>query len=400
VSCRPRLFSRESIDLTLEVRLEAKVHGGCWGSGQFSSPFSASILSQGVGEPSFGWESALAMAIFNPAVRESHFLSYAGEEWCLKGPMKAAPARVIRNSDVLVDSSVFGEAALSRESYDRLALLAHKLTARPEFGKLWIPWTALQEMVATPVSRRSDVLGVVLNLHRELGDRIVFTEELKGVVAGEWATPPRFVYASVGQLEDELLACIRGNGAGTQLDAMGRDFAKWRVKLRARYDESLTKWAKQYKADKRMRDAIELALNKARSPADLYEFCDDLAVQLIRDYAERDPVEGLKLAKAEPEKYIATWTFSLLVRVAQFAQTIPPKERSTAPFGAYAKLLKSNENDVIDATLAALGARCGFLISQDGGLRERINFLFARNVCRLQAFDFSDIETNWHPPGI
>jgi len=106
----------------------------------------------------------------------------------------------------------------------------------------------------------------------------------------------------------------------------------------------------------------------------------------------------LKLAKAKPEKYLATWTFSLLVRVAQFAQTIPPTQKSVGPFGGYAKLLKSHNNDVIDATLAALGARCGFLITQNGGLHERINFLFARNVGRLQAFEFSDIEANWNPP--
>ncbi len=121
-------------------------------------------------------------------------------------------------------------------------------------------------------------------------------------------------------------------------------------------------------------------------------------VQLIENYAERDPIEGLKLAKAKPNNYLATWTFSLLVRIAQFAQTVPTKERIAGPFGGYAKLLKSHENDIIDATLAALGARCGFLITQDGDLPERINFLFDRNVGRLQAFELSDIEANWHPP--
>jgi len=318
--------------------------------------------------------------------------------------------RVIWNADVLVDSSVFGEAALSRGLYERLALLAHRLTARPEFGKLWVPWTGLQEMAATPVSRRSEVLGVLLNLYRELGDRIVLTGELEDVIAGEWATSPHFPKGSIGQLEDELLACIRGSGAGTQLDKMGRDFAAWRLKQRARHDRLLRKWTKKYSADEAraakksrsgkptLRSAIGAALDKARQPSELYEFCDDLAAQLIKEYAGRDPVGGLKLAKAEPEKFLATWTFPLMVRVAQFAQTIPPSLRSTAPFGGYAKLLKSDENDIIDATLAALGARCGFLITQDAGLRERINFLFARNVGRLQAFEFSDVEANWNPP--
>jgi len=317
---------------------------------------------------------------------------------------------VIWNADVLIDSSVFGQAALGPGLYRRLALFAHRLTARREFGKVWVPWTALQEMAATPDPQRREVLGVLLNLSRELGDRILLTGPFDYVIAAEWATPPRFRSVSIGQIEDELLACIRGNGAGTQLDEMGRDFGAWRPKQRAQRDELLRKWTERYSADESQaaseskpgkptaRHAIAVALDKVRQPSELYEFCDDLAVQLIKDYARRDPTEGLKLAKAEPEKYLATWTFSLLVRIAQFAQTVPKKERIAGPFGRYAKLLKSHENDIIDATLAALGARCGFLITQDGDLRERINFLFDRQVGRLQAFEFSDIEANWHPP--
>lgn len=53
-----------------------------------------------------------------------------------------------------------------------------------------------------------------------------------------------------------------------------------------------------------------------------------------------------------------------------------------------------------DANIAALGARCGFLITQDSLLRERINFLHARGACRLQAFEFSDVEKNWNEPGV
>jgi len=317
---------------------------------------------------------------------------------------------VIWNADVLLDSSVLSQAALAPGLYRRLALFTHRLTARQEFGKVWVPWTALQEMAATPDPKRRDVLGVLLNLYRELGDRILLTGELNDMIAGEWATPPHAASCSVGNLEGELLACIRGNGAGTKLDQLGRDFAAWRVKQRAQYVELMAKWTKRYLDDETrvateselkkptFREAIAAALDKAREPAELYEFCDDLAGQLIEDYAQQDPTEGLKAAKAKPEKYLATWTFSLMVRIAQFAQTVPKRERSAGPFGGYAKLLRSHENDIIDATLAALGARCGFLITQDGDLRERTNFLFARKVGRLQAFEFSDIEASWHPP--
>jgi hypothetical protein len=87
------------------------------------------------------------------------------------------------------------------------------------------------------------------------------------------------------------------------------------------------------------------------------------------------------LAKASPERYLSTWTFASLFRIAQFAATIPVQERAKGSFGGYAKLLKSDKNDMTDATIAALGARCGFLITQDSDLRERITFLHERGVC-------------------
>jgi hypothetical protein len=71
-----------------------------------------------------------------------------------------------------------------------------------------------------------------------------------------------------------------------------------------------------------------------------------------------------------------------------FAPPVPAK----GPFGGYSKLLKNDENDFNDAQLAAMGGRCGFLITEDGGLRERINFLQRRGFIRLQAMDFGDIE--------
>src|SRR6266851_10487215 len=76
----------------------------------------------------------------------------------------------------------------------------------------------------------------------------------------------------------------------------------------------------------------------------------------------------------------------------------PNAERAKGPFGQYAKLLKSDKNDIVDAELVSLGARCGFRITQDSNLRERIEFLYARKVCRIQAFDFAFIEASWNAP--
>jgi hypothetical protein len=305
----------------------------------------------------------------------------------------------IRHADFLIDTSVFGCAADDRRFYERLACQLQKMTAKKGYGKAWIPWTAFHEMIATPDPKRREILGVLVDLYRELGDRIVLTPSLDETLAGEWSEPQRFVSGPLGQLEEGLLKCIRGNGAGTTIDEAGRDFAEWRLKTRAEYDASVEKFRAKYKSDQTFAKLIAAVLENAQAPA-IYEACGDIAEQLIEEFAKRERETGLKLAKATPKKYLSTWTFALLCRIAQFAQTIPTEERAKGPFGGYAKLLKSDENDMSDATIVSLGARCGFLITQDGILRERIGFLHAREACRIQAFEFGYIEACWNVPGV
>ncbi|MGO9066464.1 MAG: hypothetical protein ACLQIH_17220 [Myxococcaceae bacterium] len=315
----------------------------------------------------------------------------------MKAPEK--PPREIWNADFLIDSSVFGVAATAPCLYDRLASQIRKMTSRPELGNAWIPLTALEEMAATPDSRRREVLGVLLKLYRELGDRIMVTGSLAQKVAGEWAEPPYSTSLSLGVLEEDLVACVRGSGSGTLIDQLGADFGAWRAARHAKQEKLRAAWNSRYQTEEILRQGISAALEKCRQPSELYEFCDDLAGSLIETETHRERRVGLALAKAAPEKYLCTWTFALLVRMAQFAQTVPTEERTRGTLGGYAKLLKSDDNDTIDATLAALGAHCGFIITEDAGLRERITFLHGRKVCRLQALNFQDVEANWHLPG-
>jgi hypothetical protein len=273
------------------------------------------------------------------------------------------------------------------------------MTARNEYGKAWVPWTAFYEMIATPDPKRRDILGVLVNLHRELDDRIVLTGSLQEVVAAEWSEPMHVPSRSFSHLEAELLACVHGGGTGTLLDEEAFTFAEWRRNKRADYAKQAKKFAEAYRSDEAFAHAITRALETAQPPA-VFETCDDVAAQLIELFAHHHRDEGLRLAKSTPDKYLATWTFALLFRIAQFAQTVPTQDRARGPFGGYASLLKSHENDMTDATIAALGARCGFVITQDRGLRERITFLHNRGACRLQAVEFSDIEANWHEPGV
>ena len=309
------------------------------------------------------------------------------------------PPREIWHADFLVDSSVFGVAASGPSLYDRLARQIHKMTSRPELGNAWIPMTALEEMAATPKPQRPQVLGVLLSLYRELGDRIMVTGSLAQKVAGEWAEPPYSPSLSLGVLEEDLVACVRGSGTGTLIDKLGADFASWRAARHAKQQKLRAAWTARYQAEEILRQGISAALEKCREPSELYEFCDDLAGSLIETETDRERRIGLALAKATPERYLCTWTFALLARMAQFAQTVPTEERTRGTLGGYAKLLKSDDNDTIDATLAALGAHCGFIITEDAGLRERITFLHGRRVCRFQALNFQDVEANWHLPG-
>jgi len=188
--------------------------------------------------------------------------------------------REIWHSDFLVDSSVLGCAAVDRRLYERLACQLHKMTAKPEYGRAWIPSTAVYEMAATPDPKRRDVLGVILNLFRELGDRILLTGTLDETIAAEWAEPPHAVSRSLAALESDLVACTRGRGAGTLVDLLGRDFAEWRRKKRAEYAEWAKKFTSAYASEEKFRESISAVLAHPWT-AEAHEICDDVAGQLI-----------------------------------------------------------------------------------------------------------------------
>ena len=314
--------------------------------------------------------------------------------------------RVIWTADLLIDTSVLSVAASARQLYDRLARQLAKMTARPDYyGRAHIPWTTLQELAAAPLVSspgrpgRQELLSVVLNLYRELGDRLSVTADLKNMIAREWDDPPGSAAYGWQELEPQLVECVRGDGRGTKLRALGEAFTTWREEQRRRHAKGVIDLLKKYDKDPRMKEGLKHALENVGFP-DILEWCDDVAAGAIEDFAKLDRAVALPRAKADPDRYYLTWTYALLTRLAQFAQSIPPKERARGPFGRYAKLLKTHRNDLVDTMLATQGARCGVLITQDAGLLERINFLQTRGFIRLQVMDFSDVEANWSPPPV
>ena len=196
-----------------------------------------------------------------------------------------------------------------------------------------------------------------------------------------------------------MLPCVRGNGFGTVIDEEAQHFAEWRATRREAYAAANQDFTDKYRSDERLQQEIDVVLGGAHPPQ-IYESCDDAAAQLIHTFAKQDRESGIKAAKANPDRFLSTWTFAVLFRIAQIAQTVPTEDRARGSLGRYAKLLKPDKNDFSDATIAALGARCGFLITQDSNLRERITFLYRRGACRIQAFSFEYIEATWSVPGV
>ncbi|MCA1825498.1 MAG: hypothetical protein ABR567_10715 [Myxococcales bacterium] len=308
-----------------------------------------------------------------------------------------AVRREIKNADFIVETSTLGCAADDRRFYDRLARQLHRMTAHPRYGRAWVPWTSFHEMAATPDPRRRDVLGVVLNLYRELRDRFLLTGTFQETIKAEWSDPPHNVSRSFSAFESDLVACSRTNGRGTFIDELGEDFRAWRIDRRLEYEEHNEDLTRAFMEREELPRSIALVLERPWT-TEAYDVSDDIAGQVIERFAERDREEGVQKAKANPEAYRTTWTHAFLYRLAQFAQTIPTEQRAKGRFGRYAKLMKGHRNDFIDAELVSLGSRCGFLITQDGDLRERLDYLFNRGIVRIQAFDFDFIEGAWTEP--
>jgi hypothetical protein len=305
---------------------------------------------------------------------------------------------VVWHSDFLVETSVLSQASRHRSLYDRLARQLAKMTARPEYGRAHVPWVCLMELAAAPNPERQAHLGVLLNLRLELGDRLSVTGNLENSIAREWEEPRTSATVRWDFLEPELVECVRTGGAGTKLDAAGEDFRRWREEHHQWHAEAAEEMQAKYREEPGFRRALQhLLTNGTRE--EMLGYCDDIVGRYVSEATGREKDDAIAIAKSNPDRYWVTWTYAVLVRFAQYAQTIPSDERARGPFGGYGRMLRDDKNDFNDAQLAAVGGPCGMLITEDRGLRERINFLQRRGFLRLQAFNFSDAEANWHEPG-
>ncbi|WPB72894.1 hypothetical protein KYC5002_28005 [Archangium violaceum] len=305
--------------------------------------------------------------------------------------------RKIWNADFVVDTNVINWALDDREYLRRLIDLLKRMTARPEYGKCWFALTSLIELLQTAnPTRRTQLLESLLFVCGHLKNRIQFFAPLQTTLEWEWEDPPTTPTAIVDQIEPAIRKAIAtGTLDGTKLEEFRIENLEWRKKQKFNHQANVNEWRKTYQSNPEFRESVNNALENFQSPAG-FSSCDDIAAQIIASLPQQ-PADALTKALDNPSRYRSTWIFSLLVRLSQFAQTIPENVK-TRNFSEYGDTLNSHPNDIIDATIAAVSASCGIMITEDECLRERLNLLHDRGLGRTQGFSMDFLANNWYPP--
>ncbi|MFE8601771.1 hypothetical protein [Archangium violaceum] len=305
--------------------------------------------------------------------------------------------REIWNADFVVDTNVINWALDDHEYLRRLIDLLMRMTARPEYGKCWFALTSLVELLQTSkLARRTQLLECLLYVCGHLKDRIQFFAPLQTVLEGEWEDPPITPTAKVVQVDPAIRRAIAtGALGGTKLEEFTIENIEWRKKQKTNYQSDVSEWKRRYQSESVFRESVDDALKNFDAPRG-FGFCDDIAAQVVASLP-RHPSDALEKALTNPSRYRSTWTFALLVRLSQFAQTLPDDVKARE-FGEYGDTLRAHLNDVADAAIAAVGASCGILITEDECLRERLNLLHDRGLGRTQGFSMEFLAKSWYPP--
>ncbi len=234
-----------------------------------------------------------------------------------------------------------------------------------------------------------------LGLSRAANGRVNVLAAVPTLIRQEW-NRDGVLYIGRDALEAMLTRALdAGSVEGTGLDALRDDFLGFRDRQRAESQRHQAELAQTYASNPRFEVELRAALQNWQAP-DAYGHCDDLAEGLVARY-----VEGAREISTELrnyEQHLTVWTFALMVRLAQIAQTIPCDTRLQFFQSVGMEVFAPDENDLIDAGIAATGANTGMIITEDRGLRDRINFLHARNLIRVQAFSIEVVAARWIAP--
>jgi hypothetical protein len=252
------------------------------------------------------------------------------------------------------------------------------------------------ELLATSsADNRRQLLSRFVSLSDAVGDRFRVLAPLPVLIKSEWQRSTRVTYFS----RDDLIAVIKGDvdewAPSSALMDIRADFIGFKERQQA---EIATKAAKilEYQKQPRVLGAAESALRAWRAP-EAYVQSRDRAEDVMCRYA-RLPIEAFAPALEQPDAYLSTWTFALLIRMWELVRILPADDRPRILSECGFPLLKLDRNDLMDAAIAASAASCGFIITDDDGLATRIRFLHERQLIRLQAFSSEQVAANWREP--
>lgn len=298
--------------------------------------------------------------------------------------------REVHHADVLFDSNVL--QANDDDSERRLHALAELLIAHPDQGNIWFHTMSIAEMLAPKkAEKRIELLKRFRNLYLRFGDRVRFMRSLSDNVRAE-CLGTAIPSAPADTIDEDI---VRSIAQGDLVGLLKEGHDDWRAekqRLRTRYNDISTKYRKDYGTRPELRTIFEQVLPTFFSEAGV-ESCDDIALSLIVDANLWLPLNRMK---RQYHDFPCVWTFSLLGRLAQYAQTITDEDRKR--FHGFEDVLEPHPNDFIDADIAGTGARCGMMITNDYGLIVKLNRLYDAGLSRLQAFTVNDALAAYNPP--
>jgi len=303
--------------------------------------------------------------------------------------------RQVHRADVLFDSNVF--RANDDESEKKLHALANLLIAHPGQGDFWFSLMSLSELIASSSrERRIELLKRFRNFYLKLRDRVKFMQSLEANVRAECTGSKMIPSSSASDVDDDIVKSIVAGDLVGLLKEAHEDWRSEKTRLRKKYEEHHKHGQKHYAERAEIRLEFAQSIQTYFSTEGLNQ-CDDFARDLIAGLTSSDPSLTLDAVKARYQNYPCIWTFSLLARLAQYAQTITDEERERN-FHSFDDVLRPDQNDFIDADIAGTGAHCGMMITNDHDLIAKLNRLYDANLIWMQGFTVSDVLVAYNPP--
>jgi hypothetical protein len=298
--------------------------------------------------------------------------------------------RTVRWRGVLFDSNVI--RANDPASEERLLAFAERFVARPENGEIWFSLNTLSELVvAEQPAVGIDLLRRFQTLYRRLGERARFMRTLEDNIRSE-VRNDGIRCETVDVVDPYVEACIKAGGLVGEMVEVNRHWRLHKAKMHCRYARQIRRYQKFYAGSDRFREQYDFEVSTFLSRRGLDQ-ADDLVQQHINHL---DLGLRLDTAKARNEVFPCLWTHALLLRLAQYAQTLPGSVRA-AQFPQLSKILTPERNDVIDAEIVATGGFCGMALTLDRLLLLKVNALHDAGLIRLQALTLHDALYTYRP---